>query len=122
MSMTPINDLESFFEGMCHAAEIAGRTVRGKTAQADITREVTTQLLKASVAMRREFDLTIDDKTIQSRRRLSVLTAIHGQLWEEGDLVGAEKTEDLINHLKSEVEFVRDQLARPVFSTFTESL
>lgn len=43
-----------------------------------------------------------------SRERVSVLISMFNALWDEGDLVGADKAQDLINHLKSEISFKQE--------------
>lgn len=115
-----ITDPESYYEGLCHGAEIAGTSQRGKTAEVAIKKAVTTGLLRAGVNMRHQFDLTEDGKAERRQRRIIVLTAMHNELWDDGDLVGCDKCEHLVNHLKSEEAYLKDQLGRPVFIEFPE--
>ena len=56
--------------------------------------------------MKQKFDLTMPDFT--KIRLLAQLNNIRAQLYVAGDLVGGEKCEDLIAHIQSEIDFIKD--------------
>ena len=56
--------------------------------------------------MKPHFDLTMPDFT--KIRMIAQLNNIRAQLYIAGDLVGADKIQDAIEHIQSEIDFVRE--------------
>ena len=78
------------------------------------------------MAMQHKFTRTFHDCTqdqiATSRGRITSLVALANALHEEGDLVGADKVHSLVDHLRSEIDFLTDKTCRVLDEDFMRGI
>lgn len=69
--------------------------------------------------MKKQFDYTMPDFT--KIRMIAQLNNMRAQLYAAQDIVGGDKCQDLIDHLQSEIDFIKEAQSFAIFGVeFTE--
>ncbi|MDB5490322.1 MAG: hypothetical protein JWO78_171 [Micavibrio sp.] len=68
--------------------------------------------------IRRTFIDCTQDQTQADHSRIARLIAVANELWEAGDLIGRDKIANVVDHIRSEIEFRKDSFTKSLDDNF----